>query len=359
MLDRLLKLDDGAGIPMMDGVLRPNQRLDAATPIGEPLHECDDVAVRADGVVFVSAGSRILQLAGEGLRERSTFADCPGPVGPLAIDGDTILAGIAGHGVVRIERGTVVARLEAADGQPLHCPTAIVRLPDHRIAIADGSAHHLPDAWCRDLLERRASGRLVLASADLKAATTRGSGLAWPAGLRVASDDRSLWMSESWRHRLLRVPLDGNGAPTPLAGPLPGYPGRLGSDPRGGAWLAVFALRTQLVEFVLRERSYCDAMLATVDPRYWIAPSLRALGHYLEPLQGGGIKKLGLVKPWAPPRSYGLVLRLSESGESVESLHSRAGGLHHGITAVHTRGDQLVIVSKGHGVVLDAPREAS
>ncbi|HKY92157.1 MAG TPA: hypothetical protein VJM11_14005, partial [Nevskiaceae bacterium] len=182
--------------------------------------------------------------------------------------------------------------------------------------------------------------------------------LAWPSGLRVSADGRSLWISESWRHRLLRLSLEGDAAPMPLAGPFPGYPARLGSDPGGGAWLALFALRTQLVEFVLRERAYCDAMLASVDPRYWIAPSLRALGHYLEPLQGGGIKKLGLVKPWAPPRSYGLVIRLSPDGESLASLHSRAGGRHHGITAVQVRGDRLVIASKGHGLLLGLDREA-
>src|SRR5262249_21252211 len=119
------------------------------------------------------------------------------------------------------------------------------------------------------------------------------------------------------------------------------------------------ALRTQLVEFVLRERAYCDAMLATVDPRYWIAPSLRALGHYLEPLQGGGIKKLGLVKPWAPPRSYGLVVRLANEGEPLESFHSRAGGRHHGITAVQARGNRVIVAAKGHGVVLDLDPEAA
>jgi hypothetical protein len=118
-------------------------------------------------------------------------------------------------------------------------------------------------------------------------------------------------------------------------------------------------VRTQLLEFVLREHVYRKAMLETVDPRYWIAPSLRATGHYLEPLQGGAIKKLGIVKPWAPPRSYGLVVRLSPSGEIVDSLHSRAGGLHHGITAAVRVGDRLIAVSKGSGRVLDCPVEVA
>ncbi|HKY92219.1 MAG TPA: hypothetical protein VJM11_14315, partial [Nevskiaceae bacterium] len=155
MLDRLLGLDDGDAIPMMDGVLRPNQRLDDATPIGERVPECDDVAVCADGAVLVSSGTRILRLAGEGLRERTILAECPGAVGPLALDGPAVFAGVSGHGIVRIEGGVTVARLENVAGQPLRCPTALARLPDGRLAIAEGSAHNAPEAWCRDLLERR------------------------------------------------------------------------------------------------------------------------------------------------------------------------------------------------------------
>ena len=83
-----------------------------------------------------------------------------------------------------------------------------------------------------------------------------------------------------------------------------------------------------------------------------IAPSLRATGSYLEPLQGGGIKKLGIVKPWAPPRSYGLVVRIDSSGDIVESLHSRVGGSCHGVTAARPAGGRLYIVSKGHSKLL-------
>lgn len=342
-------------VPVMDGPLRPNHRLDAARVVGEPLPEADDVAVHKDGTVFVSSGTQIVALSGRTLSERRVFAECNGPVGPLAMDGETVLAGVAGQGVVRLDRGgTEVARLASADGRPLRCTTALARMPDGRIAIADGSERHAPGDWCRDLLERGRSGRIAIAPPDLKSAATVCDRLAWPFGLMVSPDNRSLWFTESWRHRISTVRIDSNAAPVPIVPNLPGYPARLATDGRGGAWLAVFALRTQLVEFVLRERKYCDAMLATVDPRYWIAPSLRALGHYLEPLQGGGIKKLGLVKPWAPPRSYGLIVRLSGDGDVVASQHSRAGGRHHGITAVRAWGERLLVVAKGHGLLLDA-----
>ena len=38
---------------------------------------------------------------------------------------------------------------------------------------------------------------------------------------------------------------------------------------------------------------------------YWVAPnSLRR--PFLEPLQGGSVKTIGLLKPWGPPLSAGL-----------------------------------------------------
>lgn len=336
-------------LPMMDGALKPNRRLDEAQPLGDALPGCDDVIALPDGTLLVSAGTQIVQLTGSNLDQQKIWFQCPGVAGPLAVSGTRVYVGIAGLGVLRIENGRMTARLESAQGQALHCATALAVLPDGSIAIAEGSTANGPADWTRDLLEQRAQGRVLIASPDFASVRTLASHLAWPAGLRV--QDQELWVSESWRHRVQALPLTG-AAPRAVVQNLPGYPGRLVSDPSGNVWLAMFALRTQLLEFVLREHAYRKEMLATVDPRYWIAPSLAATGHYLEPLQGGAIKKLGIVKPWAPPRSYGLVLRLSAQGEILESLHSRTGGTHHGITAVLRRDQRLVAISKGSGRVL-------
>jgi hypothetical protein len=347
---------EAVALPMMDGALKPNRRLDEASPIGEDLPGCDDLIALDDGSLLVSAGNRILRLYGPGLEERMTWCECPGTVGALVAASDAVYAAIAGSGVMQIVDGRLGSKLDTVDGQPLRCVTALAALSDGRIAIAEGSSINGPDEWARDLLERRTHGRIVIAHADLSSATTFASGLAWPDGLLVRGS--SLWVSEAWRHRVRALPLAG-GAGTDVLHNLPGYPARLSADPNGGAWLSLLAVRTQLLEFVLRERSYCEQMLATVDPRYWIAPSLRGTGHYLEPLQGGAIKKLGIVKPWAPPRSYGLVLRLAESGEVLESLHSRAGGVHHGITAARRHGNRLIAVSKGGGRLLDCAVEGT
>ena len=113
---------------------------------------------------------------------------------------------------------------------------------------------------------------------------------------------------------------------------MPGYPSRLASAAGGGFWLSLFGVRTHLVEFVLREDDFRKEMMRTVPPAYWVAPVISSTRDCLEPMQLGGLKALGIEKPWAPPRSYGLLARLDADGEVVETLHSRVGGKNHGIT---------------------------
>lgn len=341
--------ETGQALPVMDGAWTPNRGLDEARPLGADLPGADDLADDGADGVLVTAGNLIWRFSGADLATRRVHAELPGEAGALARVGDALYVGVAGCGLLKLDPGgREVARLTVVDGRPLDCVTALAALPDARLAIAQGSAQHPSARWCHDLMEKRAAGRVVIAMADLAGAATLKDGLAWPAGLLARGD--ALWVSESWRHAVHRLTLDGR--MTPLLGNLPGYPARLADDGAGGAWLALMAARTQLVELVLREREYREDMLATIDPRYWIAPSLQATGHYLEPLQGGALKKLGLIKPWAPPRSYGLVAQLAADGTPLRSFHSRAGGVHHGILSVRAAGGRVLAVSKGSGRVL-------
>jgi hypothetical protein len=74
-------------------------------------------------------------------------------------------------------------------------------------------------------------------------------------------------------------------------------------------------VRSQLQEFVLREDRYRREMMATIDPEFWIAPALSSGRSFKEPLQAGGVIRLGIHKPWAPTRSYGLILRLDADAQ--------------------------------------------
>ena len=136
---------------------------------------------------------------------------------------------------------------------------------------------------------------------------------------------------------------------------LPVYPSRLSPAASGGFWLTAFAARTQLVEFVLRENAYRRRMMTEIDPEYWIAPKLKSGQSFLEPMQGAHIKTMGVVKPWAPPRSYGLVIRLDANGVPLYAVHSRVDGVNHGVVAAVEIDGSLFALAKGPGRLLRMP----
>ena len=88
-------------------------------------------------------------------------------------------------------------------------------------------------------------------------------------------------------------------------------------------------------------------MVREIDPRFWVVPALSSGHSFLEPLQGAGVKQMGVLKPWAPPRSYGLVIKVSAQGRIQSSMHSQVDGQHHGITGIAECQGHLYAVSKG------------
>jgi hypothetical protein len=107
---------------------------------------------------------------------------------------------------------------------------------------------------------------------------------------------------------------------------------------------------------VLLEDDYRAAMMNEIDSRYWIAPSLSASRSFLEPLQSGGVKTMGIHKPWSPSRSWGLVVELDANLQPVTSYHSRANGTRHGITSAVEYGNAIVAASKGGDAILRVQR---
>ena len=162
-------------------------------------------------------------------------------------------------------------------------------------------------------LEARPDGeerlRLGVAVDPPSGARTQIAGdLAYPYGL--LEDGGSVVVSESWRSALTRISPGAAGRNEPVLENLPAYPSRLSRGATTRIWLALFAPRSQLVEFVLSEDRYRRRMIDEIDADYWVAPCLRSGRSPLEPTQQGGVKQLGVLKPWSPSRSYGLVARL-------------------------------------------------
>ena len=360
IIDRVLSPDrEIHGIPVLDGAFSPNQRLDQARRLGDEIERPDDIALGQDGALYISTGNRILRCRGDDFNMRTVFATLDGPVGGLACTSDgRLLACVSSAGLVALSpAGKIIGQLESVGGEKIACPLSVTVAPDGVIYLTDGSRNNRPELWLTDLMQNRApSGRLIACSSLLGNASVRADKLAWPLGVVVSSDGKELWVAESWAHRLTAFSRAGDDKRV-IVKNYTGYPARLARGANGEVWMAFLALRTQLTEFVLRERAFCEEMMLTVPSELWIGPALDGRLNPREPTQIGRIKKLGIQKPWAPPRSYGLVARLDARGAATETLHSRVDGCVHGITAVRPIGSRVLAVSKGRDCLVELPLE--
>lgn len=336
-------------IPPMDGALRPNTALESAGVIA--MFDRPDQIVGTRSRLVVSARGTLFELPSTG----------SSPIELVRYDSAiTALASFPDGGlVIGLENGEIQflggrhggRSLVKLGDHRLTCPTAIATSGDNVIVVAEGSAHLKATDWINDLMQKGTSGSVWRFDLAEGGVTELAHGLAWPAGLLVDAD-HTVIIAEASRHRLVRVSADGRGRLTPVLAGLPGYPGGLTRAADGGAWLAVMAPRNRLVELVLTEDAYRSEMIETVDRDHWIAPQITSGNSFLEPLQCGGVVTMGVRKPWAPGRSYGLVVKLDASMKPVSSLHSRSDGRRHGIKRVAEWGGALYVASKGGNVVL-------
>lgn len=335
-------------VPPMDGALRPNRIVEEA-PLVLATAAPDDLAAGRDGVLF-SSGTDVLLLGKDGGAPLPVL-EFDAPVTALAASpGGGIAAALASGRIVIASPGGQRRTLERLGDAPAQCVTALAFASEDELLVAQGSARRPAAQWKRDLMERRADGSLWSVALNGDGQTLMAGDLGWPFGIAAADDGRIL-VAESWKHRLVAVA--GGRAPEPVLSDLPGYPARLHRDRlRGGYWLAVFAPRNQIIEFIQREPAFLSRMMAGIDEAYWAAPSLAPPSTFLEPLQGGAQKHLGMLKPWAPTRSYGLVVRLDASLRPVGSAHSRADGTRHGILTCLPAGDTVLAASKGGDAIV-------
>ena len=354
--DRLFGRGSAAiAVPVMDGTLKPNRMLDQAQALAE-LPGIDDIAW--DGqTLLASAGPVLWRLQAGGLVQLRRFEH---DISALACSADGQLAvALGGTQILALApNGELLARLDSLAGQPLHAVNALAWDGEQALLLTDGSREYGPQQWAHDLMTLGQSGRAGRWLPAEGQAQLLADKLAHAYGVLPTAGGGVL-VSESWRHRLGAVrPQQAPAGLAPLLSELPGYPSRMAPAADGGFWLSCFVCRTQLVEFVLREPAYRQRMVAEITPAHWIAPALSSGHSFLEPLQGAGVKNMGVLKPWAPPRSYGLVLKVSADGHVLASLHSQVDGHHHGITAVLEQGGQLYAASKGSGRLLRVDLQA-
>lgn len=333
-------------VPPLDGALIPNELLEETEKL--LIVDAPDCLAIMNGIPVVSSRSKVLEVDNGGkevTRFDAEISCITGlPNGGLAvglIDGRiAIVNGLDNRKIIKPNEGA-------------KCPTAMHADSGNNLFVTHGSSSNNYIGWKKDLMEKNSSGSLWRVEIVTGKQTMICGGLAFPYGIYY--DDKTFIVAESWRSRLLRIFLDGSKPPEEVLGHLPCYVSRMAPAQEDGIWLTAFAPRSQLVEFVLREKRYCRLMMENIDPDFWVCPTLRSNKSFREPLQAGGVKQLGIMKPWSPARSYGLVIRLDSNFQPVGSLHSRADGSRHGITSCIEHNGRLLMAVKGDGMVASYP----
>jgi hypothetical protein len=350
VFDNFLGRGDAAiTVPSFDGALKPNQALESAEIVAS-LPQAEDIATDGEAL-YIADGATVKRLAGGSLSTLRTFdravtALCVTPGGALAValDGREV---------------RVFSSIEGSDagqgftGPNLNAVNALSVGSRGTILATDGSSTRPATQWAHDLMERGRTGRLLSIDPANNSVNVLATGLRYAFGAVGTGDE--ILASESWRHRVVAVTT--NGYARPVLDNLPAYPSRIAPARGGGYWLTAFTARTQLVEFVLRENAYRRRMMAEIDPEFWVVPRLSSGKSFKEPMQGAHLKTMGVVKPWAPPRSYGLIIRMSEAGLPLFSLHSRVDGENHGVVAAVECDGALYALAKGPGRLLRLPLE--
>jgi hypothetical protein len=339
-------------VPPMELGLTPNDLLDEAKPvqvIGDPhaaVAPIDDVVRCGDGGFAVARGHRVEFWGSAGRVDALTL---PGRVTALAV-ADQVLAAVDGHGIYAL--GGDGPDPFATEEALRSCVTALLAHPRGGVLAAVGSTEHDLDSWAYDLFRRRATGLVLRLSDTGKIQHTRG-GLAWPAGLALTDDGADVLISLAHRHRIDRIDPASLRPTGTFMTHLPAYPWRITPAARGRSyWLSLPLVRSAFTELLLQEDAFLADMMATVDRDSWYGPSMAGGSIFREPLQFGGLRALGRVKPWAPPRSYGLVAQVDATGRVLRSLHSRAGGTVHGVVAAVETADGLLVAARSRSELL-------
>ena len=342
-LDNFLGSGDAAvTVPPLDGALKPNNRLEEANPgLSTPAPDCLYVF---EGKTFYASLSKLFATATVNGVGRMIF-DAQAEITAIAVSRSGIVAVAAGGTISFLDtEGTPAPHLNSGT-QTWNAVTALAFAEDGSLVVAVGSTENALAEWQRDLLDAGCSGSIWRLELQSGKATRLADRLRFPYGV-IVEPGGHIVVSEAWGKRLIRLSSDGRNLGDVIED-LPGYPGRISRSDRGGYWLSVFAPRSPLIEFVLREPAYRKAMMAEVDKEFWIAPALRSGLSFREPMQGGALKQMGILKPWAPTRSYGLVVELTKDFVPIRSFHSRAGGRRHGVTSAVEVGSSLWVASKG------------
>ncbi len=276
--------------PEPTGVLAPNTALDAARQyqIGEA-GAATGLVLSPDGSVYFGTADghihRFLPGRPENpVQEIARITDAPIFGLAWAEPGMLAIASLEGLYGLNLINGSVDRLSTGVATHPFGYVNDVTVGPDGTIFFTDSSARwQMMDEesrFFREMLENRPGGSVYAWNPHLDQTYLLRDRLYYPNGITLAPDGRSLLISETFRHRIVRLWLDGPQAGNLdiLARNLPGYPDSLSIDHQGR--LVISMLTTRDPGLRLLHRNPILAELYTKLPN-WLRPNLHPAQGFL------------------------------------------------------------------------------
>lgn len=291
----------------------------------------EHLVVARDGKLYATVASgAILRMNPDGSGQE-VVANTGGRV--LGFDFDAagnLIAADAFRGLLSIspdKKVTVLA--DKAAGIPILYANAVVVARNGKMYFSDASTRFGAREWggtfeasILDILEQSATGRVIEYDPATRATRVVAKGLSFANGVALSQDERSLFVAETGRYRIWKLPVDAReqdigqaGAGLkPLFDNLPGYPDNLMRGLDGKVWVGLVKPRNPKIDGMARK------------------PFMR---------------KLTLRLPralWPIPKAYGHVVAFTEDGKVVADLQDPTGAYPE-TTAVTETADRLYVQS--------------
>jgi sugar lactone lactonase YvrE len=319
---------DPPEITELTGYLEPNNKLTKAEIFGKgKILGGEDVAVDSQGRIYTGSvvDGKIYRVLPDEGGKIEEFADVGlMPVG-LKFDKDENLI-VCHHpkGLLSINpKGETTVLTASAEDIPFGFTDDLDIASDGKIYFSDATTKFTGLngnlSWEYEIMESKPYGRLIVFDPETKQTKVLLKDLYFANGVSLSKDEDFVTVLETYRFRVVRYWLKGEKAGTRdyLNENLPGYPDGLMQNGKGEFWIAIPTLRNSLADF-FQPYPFLKNLI-TVFPKSW----------------------------WVRPHSYGLVIKMNEQGEIIDSLHDPEGKLAFITNAVEEKGYLYLATLKG------------
>jgi ribose transport system permease protein len=306
-----------------------NRRLVGAEAIGlNTVEGPEDVVVDSQGRVY--CGNRqgwILRYSGPGFEHREVLARIGGHTLGLALDKDeNVIVCVGGMGLYlvtpdgqhrKLSDETNRNWLGLRDDSRLRMADDLDIAPDGKIYFSEATTRFDMADWILDGVEGRPNGRLLCYDPETDKTHTVLRDLVFPNGVCICHDGESLLIASTWLCRITRYWFAGpnKGRREIFMDNFPGYLDNINRSSDGNYWVGLNGMRSPAYDLSMRMPTFRRRMMKRIPRDEWLYPSM----------------------------NHGCVVKVSETGEAIETLWDPGGESHATITSMREHNGYLYI----------------